>query len=465
MIRLPTYQHPIGVFGLARTGLAAIRSLLAAGNQVLVWDDAPARCAQAEAMGAVVHNFYDDMAGIDRLVLSPGVPLSFPHPHPIIGVSAKAQVPLMSDFDLWAEGLSLLPACPHIIAITGTNGKSTCTALATHILQNAGREVYAGGNIGTAVLDLPAPQSENAIYVLELSSYQIDLLQNLPINVAILSNIAPDHLDRHGDMAGYVAAKEKLFTHLSSHSPIQGLAVVGIDDPESQMIAARLKAGGKNIITVSAYGEAADVRYENGQLLSAHETIDLPPHDYLKGQHNGQNLALVSAALRACDIADDEIAAGVKSYRGLAHRLQPIARHGKIIFVNDSKATNAAAARHGLLAYENIYWLVGGVAKETGIAELQDLFHKLAFVSLFGAAQDEFSQTLLQARPELAQQKCDDLKQAVAVAFEQAQSQNQDAVILLSPACASFDQFTDFEKRGEAFIKIVEELISCASPD
>jgi UDP-N-acetylmuramoylalanine--D-glutamate ligase len=345
---------------------------------------------------------------------------------------------------------------PRFFGITGTNGKSTTTALIGHVLARAGRKVEVGGNLGRPVLDF-AGLGKDGIYVLEMSSYQLELIEQGRFDVAVLLNITPDHLDRHGGMAGYVAAKKRIFLNQANSDA----AVIGIDSEPTRDIAAELIAQGHRVIPI-AVGSRAEwgVWADNGVLVDEIDgngfTLDLKPILTLPGAHNWQNACAAFAACRALGLDAEEIAAGIRSYPGLAHRQERVAVIGGIPYINDSKATNADATEKALGSYDTIYWIAGGRAKEGGIESLKPLFGRVVHAFLIGEASDEFARTL---QGKVPFSKEGDLAQAVRAAHAMAQrEQRQGAVVLLSPACASWDQWASFEARGDGFRALIGKL-------
>ncbi|MGI9482097.1 MAG: UDP-N-acetylmuramoyl-L-alanine--D-glutamate ligase [Hyphomicrobiales bacterium] len=448
----PYANMRIAVFGLGRTGLAAVRALLAARASVVAWDDADASRMSAAETGCELADLSTISWGtIDALMLSPGVPLTHPEPHWTVNMAKGAGVPIIGDTEIFVRALAEADAPVKLIAITGTNGKSTTTALIGHMFESAGRPTEVGGNIGRPVLDL-SPPSDGRHYVVEFSSYQIDLTPSLKPDVGILLNLSPDHLDRHGDMAGYAAVKARMFT-------LQGegdTAVIGVDDDYCRAIAGAIIRPGKNLVSVqSQLGEGIWV--EDGILHDEAdgERCDLTGFDSLRGRHNWQNAAMAWATGRALGLSVQEIARAFASFPGLAHRMENVARLGRILFVNDSKATNADASAHALDSFDNIYWIAGGLAKSGGIEGLSEYFGKLSCAYLIGEAAGEFAETLS------GQAKTVDagtIGRAVAMAARDAAAGGDDAVVLLSPACASFDQYRNFELRGDAFRAAVAAL-------
>jgi UDP-N-acetylmuramoylalanine--D-glutamate ligase len=456
LIRIPGLaDRTLAVLGLGKSGLVAAKALKASGATVWAWDDSPAQRAQLAAEGIEpVDLGTADWARIDALVLSPGIPHSFPKPHPIAAKAKVANKPIIGDVEL------LLRAQPHarLLAITGTNGKSTTTALSGHILASAGRQVAVGGNIGTPALALPALGAAG-IYVLELSSYQLEITPSLKPTVAVLLNITPDHIDRHGDMAGYIAAKERIFQHQGADDT----AIIGIDDEPSramrQRIAARKAA---RVVSISSTRPTpGGVSGAGGKLVDdlggkAETVLDLASVATLPGEHNWQNAAASYAAMRALGLQRAPIIDGIRTYPGLAHRQELIATIAGVRYINDSKATNADATQKALVCYEPIYWILGGKPKEGGIESLKPFFPRIAHAYLIGEASAEFARSL---KGQAAATECRTLDRAVAAAHAQAQADHrQGAVVLLSPACASFDQFANFEQRGEAFRQLVLKL-------
>jgi UDP-N-acetylmuramoylalanine--D-glutamate ligase len=447
-------DRAVGVFGLARSGLASVRAAVAGGAaDVIVWDDKEEARAKAEALGGTPSEPsawpWERLAS---LVLAPGVPLTHPEPHPIVGMARQASVEIISDIELlWREGQGRA----RFVGITGTNGKSTTAALAGHVLAAAGLPVSVGGNIGRAALDLE-PIEDGRIYVLELSSYQLDLTRRFRPDVAVWLNLARDHLDRHGSMAGYAKAKARIFLNMMAEDT--GLA--GIDEPEMQAVARAIQYQGRpRLLTVSvARHEDASLFVDvSGRLMEGSEVVasfaGLPT---LRGRHNWQNAAVAWGAARALGVNGETILGAMASFPGLAHRMEMIGRHGRVLFVNDSKATNAAAAARALASFEAIYWIAGGLPKEGGIESLAQFFPAIAKAYLIGTAAEEFSATLARRVPHVI---AGDLETAVRMAAADAAIDNRpEAAVLFSPACASFDQFADFEARGEAFRHVVNSL-------
>jgi UDP-N-acetylmuramoylalanine--D-glutamate ligase len=453
----------VGIFGLARSGLATVRAARDGGaGQVWAWDDkAEAREAAAALAATVAEPAGWPWPELALMVLSPGVPLTHPAPHPVVGLAETHGTEIVCDAELLFREIE---GRAPIAAITGTNGKSTTTALLGHILAEAGLAAHVGGNIGRSALDLPTPAKED-VYVLEMSSYQLDLARRFRPDVAVWLNLTPDHLDRHGGFAGYRKAKERIFANMTNADT----AIVGIDEPAMEEVAAALRdrAGEPRLRTVSVrrhagadlFVDAEGRLHEEGRLVA-----DLGGFDRLRGAHNWQNMAAAYAAARALRLEPDAIMAGMASFPGLAHRMEVVGRRGRVLFVNDSKATNAEAAAPALASLSPIYWIAGGLAKEGGIAPLAHLFPHIAKAYLIGRAADQFSATLAGCVPHVI---AGDLETAVRLAAADAGADPApEPAVLLSPACASFDQFADFEARGEAFRRAFAALaeVEAAEP-
>ena len=445
----------VALFGLGGSGLSTLRALVAGGAVVAAWDDDEKARARAVAAGfAPVDLAAADWNRFEALVLAPGVPLTHPKPHWTVERAKGAGAPVIGDIELFAlERAARAPHAPFV-AITGTNGKSTTTALIAHILRQAGRDVAMGGNIGVPILDLPPP-SDARVHVVECSSFQIDLTPSLAPSVGALINITPDHLDRHGTLEDYAAIKERLVARAET-------ALIGVDDPLSWAIAERLRAseatrGAPHVVAIAAApSPLADLWVEDRWLATSQapdKLADLRLAPALRGAHNGQNAAFAFAAARALGVSADDIARGLASFGGLAHRMEQIGRIGRVLFVNDSKATNADATEKALLSFRDIFWILGGKAKEGGIEPLRPLFDRVAKAYLIGAASEDFARTLDGA---VAFERCGELANAVAAAARDAAlSAAAEPVVLLSPACASYDQFANFEARGDRFRELV----------
>ncbi len=450
----------VAVFGLGRTGLTAARALIAGGAKVALWDEKAASREAAAAEGfPVVDLEAADWSQFAALMLSPGVPLTHPKPHWTVEKARAAGVEILGDVELFARTVNAAPVHkrPKIIAITGTNGKSTTTALIGHLCASAGRDTRIGGNIGLGVLGLEDMHG-GAVYVLELSSYQLDLTSSLHPDAVVLLNISPDHLDRHGGMDGYIAAKRRIFLNQGKGDT----AIIGVDDPWCQQICTEITAANRRTIWPISAGKAMGrgVYALQGVLYDATgervvEVADLLRARSLPGRHNWQNAAAAYAAARAIGISVADAVDGLMTFPGLAHRMETVGKLGKVRFVNDSKATNADAARQAMSSYPKFYWIAGGVAKAGGIEDLKDLFPRIAKAYLIGEAAQPFSWTLA-GKAEVVMSGA--LDKAVQQAYADAAASGEEAIVLLSPACASFDQFSDFEARGEAFRAAVNGL-------
>lgn len=455
----PFAGYPVGVLGLGNSGLATARALMASGAEVWAWDDNEDRRAQARALDVpLVDLATADLAELTSLVISPGIAHTHPAPHPVAVRAKAAKLELICDIELLVRAQREAA----YIGITGTNGKSTTTALIGHVLGAAKRAVQVGGNIGTPVLTLE-PQGANGAFVLELSSYQLELVPTAVFDIAVFLNLSPDHLDRHGGMDGYIAAKKNIFQRQTRPR----VAVIGVDDDHSRKIYVDLVAADDQIaIPVSGMDAVAGGVYaQDGTLWDARNgapaaICDLAACAALPGAHNHQNAAAAAAVALQIGIAPATIAAALQSFPGLAHRQERVAVIDGVHFVNDSKATNADAAARALGCYETIYWIAGGQAKEGGIAALHPYFKHIAKAYLIGAAAGDFAKTLADVPHEIA----GDLDTAVAHAFADAKREAKRApVVLLSPACASWDQFKSFEHRGERFRSLVEGLRGVAA--
>jgi UDP-N-acetylmuramoylalanine--D-glutamate ligase len=454
MIKASAYSNQkIGVFGLGKAGDATIASLVAGGAQVYAWDDNEAGCKRtAETYAGKIQTVPFSQwpwKEIKALVLSPGVPLTHPKPHAVVDAAKQHNCPVIGDIEL------LYQACPkaRYVGITGTNGKSTTTTLIGHILKTAGIKTEVGGNLGTAALALDA-LGEDGVYVIETSSYQLDLLKTVRFNVAVFMNVTPDHLDRHGDMQGYVAAKMHIFDRQQKND----VAIVAVDDEYTQSVASTIHTrNNQQLVRVSAQSQTDGVYVKDGVLHDGAARFDLRGIVTLTGRHNWQNAVAAYAAARACGVKPDVIYNAMKSFGGLRHRLQLVDTINGVRFINDSKATNADATSNALAPYDTIYWIAGGKPKEGGISTLTDYFSKITHAFLIGAAEEEFAQVL--AKHNVPFTRSGTLKEAVRAASEKAFAEKKkDAVVLLSPACASFDQWKSFEERGDAFCDMVADI-------
>ena len=445
----------VALFGLGGSGIATAHALMAGGADVLAFDDNPESVSRAAGQGVPTGNLRGlNWTTLASFVLSPGVPLTHPKPHWTVELARAAGVEVIGDIELFVRERAATTVDAPLIAITGTNGKSTTTALTAHILAAAGRDAQMGGNIGRAVMTLepPAPQR---VHVLECSSYQIDLAPSIDPTAGVLLNLTPDHLDRHGTMQHYAEIKERLVAG-------SGTAIVGVDDSWCAQIADRLDRTGKNVLRISKRLALTDGLFAEGpalKLAKAGRTKTVASLDgigSLRGQHNAQNALAAVAACLTVGLSAEEIQRGLSSFPGLIHRMEEVGRVGKVLFVNDSKATNAEAAAPALSSFERIYWIAGGLPKEGGIEPLRGLFPRIARAYLIGEAAPAFAATLGEDAPyEISGTLEAAVRHAAADAARDAASE---AVVLLSPACASFDQFKNFEVRGEAFRAAVNAL-------
>ncbi len=467
MIDISTYRGlRVAVFGLGKSGTSVLRALKAGRASVLAWDDNPAsrealltESRPAYVVLALHRNLVDPASykwdSIAALVLSPGIPFTHPTPHPVVLAAQQAGVPVVCDIELLHNAYFHA----NFIGITGTNGKSTTTSLIGHILKAAKIRTEIGGNLGVPALELE-PLARDGTYVLEVSSYQLDLLDHTRFNTAIVLNITPDHLDRHGGMAGYIAAKRRIFNNQTASDT----AIIAIDTAPARALYDTLLAEGHagRIIPLSTKNRVtAGISIIDGILYNDIDTTDmegtpLPPLPHLPGQHNTENIAASIATCYVQGIDINTIVEAITTFPGLQHRLQQVKEVNGIRFINDSKATNAEAAEKALLSFDTIYWILGGVAKTGGITAISHCFPRVAHAFLIGEAADAFAHTL-EGRVPFSQ--CGNLQHAVEAAYQQARQEGkQDAVVLLSPACASFDQWANFEARGEAFCAMVHAL-------
>jgi UDP-N-acetylmuramoylalanine--D-glutamate ligase len=448
----------VAVFGLGGSGLASCHALKAGGAEVIACDDSADKMAEAARAGFITADLRTvSWSNFAALVLTPGVPLTHPQPHWTVLAARAAGVEVIGDVELFCrERTAHAPDAPFI-AITGTNGKSTTTALIAHLVREAGFDTQMGGNIGTAILSLEPPRT-GCVHVIEMSSYQIDLTPSLDPTVGILLNVTPDHLDRHGTIENYAAVKERLVAHVQPN----GIAVVGVDDNWCSKIADRLAQAGKRVVRISVKHPLADGLTIDGSRIvdnagGAQSVVaDLADIGSLRGLHNAQNAAAASAAVRALGVSLDVLQKGLRSFPGLAHRMEQVGHLGSTLFVNDSKGTNADAAAKALSSFTDIFWIAGGKAKEGGIAPLAEFFPRVRKAYLIGEAANDFSRTLDGKVPFEVSVTLD---VAVANAARDAAEAGLPApVVLLSPACASFDQFRNFEIRGDRFRELVLAL-------
>lgn len=480
MIQVTTFAGKrVAVFGLGGSGIAAAQSLFAGGADVAAWDDGPAAREAATAAGVpIVDLRAADWSRFAALVLAPGVPLTHPQPHWTVEMARQSGVEVIGDVELFFREREATAAQSACIAITGTNGKSTTTALIAHLLTSLGFDVQMGGNIGKAILTLE-PCSRNRVHVIELSSYQIDLSPSLHPSVGVMLNVTADHLDRHGTIEHYASVKERLVTAADA-------AAISIDDAFTAAMAERLDDSGKvypftagkgarMVPRLYAVGSSLFVHEKSGSYATSEQIADLNGIPSLRGAHNVQNALGALAALRALEdlcewgwtilqvdgsprkIWDPAgLARGLATFPGLAHRMEQVAEVGHVIFINDSKATNADSTDKALSSFQGeIHWIAGGQAKSGGIAPLLPHFGRIARAYLIGDAEEEFARTL---EGHVDYVRCGTLEAAVTAASSAAFQSGREAVVLFSPACASFDQFRNFEERGNAFRRIVEAL-------
>ncbi len=448
----------VALFGLGGSGTVSAQALIAGGAEVIAFDDAPLKVEQAQAAGITTQNLSEiDWSDIAALVLAPGVPLTHPTPHWSAQRARKEGVEVIGDIELFCRERAASSANCPLVAITGTNGKSTTTALIAHLVDAAGGDAQMGGNIGVAALAL-APFEPGRVYVLEVSSYQIDLAPSLRPTVGILLNVSPDHLDRHGTMENYAAIKTLLVAQVEEG----GTAVIGVDDRYTRVAAERVEHAGKNVVRVSVAGQLRDGYYADGNRImhstggKAFPAAQLTGIGSLRGVHNAQNAACAIAACVALGLDLPEIQKGLVSFPGLAHRMQQVGRkktaQGGILYVNDSKATNADSTAKALASFNDIYWIAGGKPKTGGIESLSEFWPRIAKAYLIGEAAGEFARTLEGSVPyEISEV----LSAAIDAATRDAEASSaKEPVVLLSPACASFDQYPNFEMRGKAFIDL-----------
>ena len=456
MIPITTFAgQQVALFGLGSSGLLAARALQDGGADVTAFDDDAQKIAEARTAGIKTQDLRNlDWTKIATLVLAPGVPLTHPQPHWTVDLARKANVEVIGDIELFCRERAKSGLDCRLIAITGTNGKSTTTALTSHLLESAGVDAQMGGNIGVPVLAL-APFKAGRAYVLEVSSYQIDLAPSLKATVGILLNVTEDHLDRHGTMERYTAIKERVAADVEKN----GTAIIDIDDAYTGAAADRIQRAGKTVVRVSVESSVRDGYFAQGTRImraaggKAEAVADLAGIGSLRGAHNAQNAACAVAACIALGVELPAIQKGLASFPGLAHRMQQVGRKGNVLFVNDSKATNADSAAKALASFNDIYWIAGGSPKTGGIASLAEFFPRVRKAYLIGEAAKEFAQTL---EGKVPYEISGVLSAAVeAAARDAGTAKVKEPVVLLSPACASFDQYRNFEVRGKTFTDVV----------
>lgn len=458
------HDQTIAVLGAGRSGLTAARALAAGGANVVLWDDGAEARSRAEAQGFALKDLRAKGAfdHIDALITSPGIPHLYPSPHPVIEAALRAGVPVDNDIGLFFRSYATadwqhFERSPKVVAVTGSNGKSTTSALLHHCLDQAGYTAQLAGNIGRGVLDLD-PAEDGEVVVLELSSYQTELARALTPDVAVFTNLSPDHLGRHGGLGGYFAAKRRLF---AEGGPDR--AVIGVDESEGRFLAGQLaeQATDDRVIRISVDrkltgpGWAVFARkgflseYRKGRQVAS---IDLRDIAGLPGAHNHQNACSAYAVLRSLGLSPRQIEAGLRSYPGLPHRSQHIAEQDGVRYVNDSKATNADAAAQALAAFKSIRWICGGLEKEGGLAALHPHLGHVAKAYVIGREAEGFARQL----PGVEAEICKTMSIAVARAHAEAEPGD---VVLLAPAAASFDQYDNFEQRGDDFISEVRACL------
>lgn len=454
----------VAVLGLGRSGLATARALVAGGAEPLLWDDSPEARARAEAEGFALFDLTRATAweGVATLVVSPGIPHLYPEPNRLIARAMAAGVPVDNDIGLFFRSFATpdwdeMDVTPRVVAVTGSNGKSTTTALIHHILEVAGRPTQMAGNIGRGVFDIDPPQ-DGEVVVLELSSYQTDLARALTPDIAVFTNLSPDHLDRHGGLGGYFAAKRRLF---AEGAPDR--AVIGVDEGEGRFLANQMAQGAADdrVIRVSS-GQKLDgpgwlvfarkgflAEWRKGRQVAS---VDLRDIRGLPGAHNHQNACAAYAVARSLGLAPRLVETALRSFEGLPHRSQFVGERDGVRFVNDSKATNADSAAKALQAFGRIRWIAGGLGKDGGIAALAPHFGSVVKAYLIGHSARDFALQLGDVPHEI----CETMERAVARAAAEAEPGE---TVLLAPAAASFDQYRDFERRGEDFAALVQALI------
>jgi UDP-N-acetylmuramoylalanine--D-glutamate ligase len=449
----------VAVFGLGTSGLATCAALAEGGASVIAFDDKAAKVAEAEDKGITTRDLREvDWSKIAALVLAPGVPLTHPAPHWVVLKARRADVEIIGDIELFCrERRARAPRAPFA-AITGTNGKSTTTALLAHVLTRNGRSVAVGGNLGTPILSLPPP-SQTRTHVIECSSFQIDLAPTLDPSVGILLNVTPDHIDRHGSFGHYAEIKERLIRGVA----YGGTAVVGIDDDVCESVAERAAREGTRVVRVSIRRKFSSdgIHLEGDTLIDMsggrrRYALSLAGIGSLRGTHNAQNAACAYAAAVALGLDPAAIDFAMRSFPGLHHRMEEVGRKGQVLFINDSKATNADSTANALGSFTDIFWIAGGREKEGGITTLERFFPRIRKAYLIGEAAQDFAKTLDR---KVVYEVVRTLDRAVETAARDAEaSRLPQPVVLLSPACASYDQYPNFEIRGNEFRDLVLKL-------
>ncbi|UNM05858.1 MAG: UDP-N-acetylmuramoyl-L-alanine--D-glutamate ligase [Holosporaceae bacterium] len=443
------------VVGLGRSGLSTLKALTHQGATVFAWDDTLAQRTHAKKAGfTVIHPEKLDWESLTALVLSPGIPHMLPKPHLVAHLAARYRTPIICDIDLFFKTL----AGPTIVGVTGSNGKSTTTTLINHVLNHAGHTAAAGGNLGVPTFELPHLDAKGT-YVVELSSYQLERITTPALSASVFLNITPNHLERHGDMARYQQAKLHIFDLLKPH----GTKIIGVDNPLMEAIYQSLS----DAYTIPISGQKQlqkGVYIDNGILIDhlatlPKEILKVTTLPHLKGAHNYQNIAACYAVCRAVhQLSPERIIKGLKTYEGLPHRQEHVAQHHNITYINDSKATSIDAASHALAAYKNIFWLVGGKPKTDSfdITPAHTSFGHIQRVYAFGEAAKNYDILFSKHLPTAT---FEGLEKALKQATEDALLEKENITILLAPACASFDQYKNFEERGDHFKKVVKKII------
>jgi UDP-N-acetylmuramoylalanine--D-glutamate ligase len=454
MVELRDYTgQTLAVMGLGKSGMATLAALKNSGARVLVWDDNEAgRDAATKAGFEITDLAKADWTKINSLILSPGIPHTYPEPHPVAALAKKHGVEIIGDVELLFRHFK--NNAPRMVGITGTNGKSTTTALIAHILKSAGRNVEVGGNLGIPVLSF-SQMAPDGFLVIEMSSFQAELTPSAAFDVTVWLNITPDHIDRHGDMQGYVNAKKKLLRDAGKKQ----VFICGVDDDYSRHVANEAIRGNhwqvteissQKILPNGLSGVNGDLYKDGEKLFTIKDAKTLP------GAHNAQNIAAAFAACHALGVDTTSIEQAIFTYPGLPHRQQLVRTITGIRFINDSKATNADAASKALSCYDNIYWIAGGKPKDGGLNGLEEFMPRIRHAFLIGQASDDFASWLNGKTPATKSGTLEvAIKQAAALAAKEGK---KDAVVLLSPACASYDQFKSYEHRGDEFVKFVAAL-------
>jgi UDP-N-acetylmuramoylalanine--D-glutamate ligase len=448
----------VAVFGLGGSGLASCHALRAGGAEVVACDDSIDKMVEAAQANFITADLRSvAWTNFAALVLTPGVPLTHPKPHWSVVKAREAGVEVIGDVELFCRERKLHAPDAPFVAITGTNGKSTTTALIAHLMQVAGFDTQMGGNIGTAILSLQRPAA-GRVHVIEMSSYQIDLTPSLDPSVGILLNVTEDHLDRHGSIEHYAAVKQRLLAGVQQN----GTAIVGVDDDFSATAAERVALAGKNVVRLSVKRSLAEgIVVDHDTIFEVREgergaIASIGNIGSLRGLHNAQNAAAAAAAVLALGVSPEVLQRGLRSFPGLAHRMEQVGRQGATLFVNDSKGTNADATAKALASFGEIFWIAGGKPKSGGIVSLEQFFPRIRKAYLIGEAAQDFAATL---EGKVAYEISETLEVAVPhAAADSAASGLTEPVVLLSPACASFDQYRNFEIRGTRFRDLVTAL-------